>query len=412
MRRFIALCIVACPLTACDILTIGRDDDLVDGPYTVALTEIRQTCYDVAADGTLSAEPFLDDAIPDEAAEIDVFLRPDGLVDLRHSSKWLPGSLDGGVIERIDRAAGRDLRSVDQARTTETRFSTTTVSVKGRITPETLSLAFTDVYIDKRNHCTSVTRADGFRRPVADPEAVDGYYHATLSEWGHSCPAAGAGDPARVSAGRISAAETPEGELLISMNDGALSFTVPMPDATGKIVGTRPIHGLNRYDDGIPFPVDVTGTVDGTIDENGIRFSLTYAETGDAAGCGAVIRATGPRLRPSKRTFVNDYRMEFAIEGSCLSAPTAELGVTRIEPGPDGTFILRDIGLAGTVAIDEEGVVSARSGDLATDGQKVVIDGFSAPPDLSYVVNVRLRDPFGNECSYAVTADGTARYVF
>jgi hypothetical protein len=413
MKRFTALCSVAFALIACDAENISHDGDPVDGPYTLALTKIHETCYDLT-DGIRADVPSSDKDFEDAAAEVDVFLRPDGLVDLRHSSNYLPGSLDG-VIERIDRSAGRDLKSVDQTRTVKSEYSTIGMTAKGRITPDILLLDFTETYLDAHNDCTFTVHAEGFRRPIADATAFDGYYNVTVESWGDSCSPP-AEDAIRPSVeGRVSVKETMDGQLDINLNDGMLAFTIEMPPEGADVTSIAHIGEMRTLQHD-PFgglaPATLQGEAGGIIGpKRGISFIAVIKDSADP-DCRTTIKIVGNRLAPNLTATENDYRMSFDLSGDCISEPRTKLGITTVVANPGGALAVTDLGGEFDATI-KDGVLKGSVGSLAEDGYEMTVDGVSAPPNLDYTVHVRQQDPFtGSACSLTVKASGTARYVF
>jgi hypothetical protein len=419
MRSTLALSLFLVGTVACSTEEpVDHSTDPVDGPYTVALTKLHETCYDVA-DGVRAETPFTDEDFEDETVEVDVFLRPDGLVDLRHRSDKLPGYIDGGVIERIDRLAGRDLRSVDQVRSVQSQYSTTGMVAKGRIAPDALSLDLTETYVDDHNDCTYTVHAEGTRRPVADPAALDGYYDVTTKFIGDACnsPMTEAMD-SETRPVRLSVARMPDDTLVVDLN-GSVRFSMPVPPSNGTdkigVAHTAGLHILQRNPFGGAMFVAVTGSVGGSISPtlDGVHLLYHVPPVGPD-DCDIVVSIDGLRFVPDASATENDYRMQFDVDGPCLSGARTELGTASLRAQKDGTYILADIGGITDGIVVADGAFERQLGDFDLDGFSIVVAGTIDPPNLDYAVDVKQLDPHGVSglCEYTVRASGVARYVF
>lgn len=114
------------------------------------------------------------------------------------------------------------------------QHSTTSIRSIGPFTPEMFSLDFVSTYDDGITYCETVSHAEGTRRPLTNMAATDGIYVTNVAIW-NGCPASTDDEPSFDGVMRINAAETPEGELTVTLDDGFLQFTVPMPGEDGAV---------------------------------------------------------------------------------------------------------------------------------------------------------------------------------
>ncbi len=367
------------------------DDRPVDGQYRVTVSQQRNTC---AEDGPG----------PDETAVIDMFLRTDGLYDLRHGVWWLP--LDFNV-EGVARPGG----NVDHERTWKSGDGKTTYryAIKGTVTPDEMDLK---VEFRGTKDCIEEITLRGPPRGLLDPAQLDGYYVLATTPFGYVC----GGDPATPGEtwNTMAAITAPAADnVWLKLHDG--SYLNPAPPAAD---GSVDWQGVLYYPLGM-FDLPLDATLQGRYGPADVDLVLGYrfpGQEGDGVDCRMLTAFKGVKRLPSVASVDNEYRARFTVTHDCTEdgSTVSEVseGQLRLLGQSADRIELWDAVNHVLLSVDGDSL-SADIGGVAV-GFTGSYRGTLTPPFLEYRAEYVIFDEAGSPaCSFSeIVERGHGRYVF
>jgi len=389
MKRPVALPMLLLVVSCGDDKPGFWDDRPVDGQYRVTIEQSKNTCNDAAFD-------------PQATSIIDMFLRPDGLYDLRHGNFWVPIPF---TVSGLPRPGG----NVDYGEKWKSGGDEYSYSIKGTVTPDAMDL---DVVYRGTDDCVQKLRLYGAPRPLLDPTALDGDYTLSRTDLGLVCSDE-AGTPG-TSWKTVNGIYSPRPDLVIFRLSDGTSFMPTPPDEQGLVEW----YGTYYFPMGF-FTLELQSWLKGKYGPDDVDLTLGFWPPGQdpaASDCTVQARFKGQKRIPSLEGIDNDYRARFHYLNGCAEEAkdqdVTDQGALRLVAQDDGSIqlfdpvnvvLLRNDGgeLSADIGSAEEGYVGSYRGSLS-------------PPLISYRAEYTLFDENGQAaCTFVEeVTEGHGRYVF
>lgn len=360
----------------------------VDGYYRVQISHLKNTCGDSMPSAT--ARPF-----------VDMYLRDDGLYDIRQGSLDIPLPF---TLEGVDRTGG----NVDHEYSYTSNGTEYSFSVSGIVTPDEMDLV---VWMHGYPDCIIERQLVGTPWPLADPEALEGFYDITSTSLGDTCAGAErvVGAPHN---GTITVSESIESGIWFSASDG-WKLNPDAPDIDGNVSW----QGQMLINAGF-FNLSFETTLNGFYGPHDVQLLMNVwqlGETPDTTTCSAETSLVGKKWLPSVTDIENDYRGTYVIHDGCAAENEQDstfAGGLRLVPQPDGTVEMWD-GFGIWKLSNTDGDLYGQFGS-PSDGWLATFAGTSAPPYLSYSIRTIVYDENRiAKCTYeASLTNAHVRYVF
>gem|GEM_PF-7049696 len=361
----------------------------VDGPYYVTLQQLKNECYGMEPD-------------EDTVIIVDMFLRDDGLHDLRHNSFWLPGPMN---VEAVTRDGGNIDHTYAWTTYDDERRD---LKIKGIVTPDIMELTFTYRGADD---CREKVRLAGTPRPLTDPTALDGTYVLDMRSWGEACGTEThqASEPWK---NLHYIYQIPSQRLWMVM-DGGFYFSPDPPGDDGTVDWQGDIYLPMGFFD-LEFEASLTGNLT-TLDVDLALEHWPYGETSDSTDCTSLYTMEGVKQIPSLDQVDNIYRGRFRVTDGCAEAGEEgswDLHSTIRLTTLDATTV-RATDPAGPVNLTFDGMnLSADLGDPSS-GYTITYRGRVDPPHLDYSIDYVVYEQGVEKCALNARLTGAhARYVF
>lgn len=365
------------------------DDRPVDGYYRVQVSHLKNTCGDGMPSTT--ARPF-----------VDMYLRDDGLYDIKQSSLDIPLPF---TLEGVARPGGNVDHEYSYVGSGETEYSFT---LSGIVTPDSLDLvAWMHGYPD----CEIERHLVGTPWPLADPEALEGFYDITSTSLDNTC----AGSERVVGAphnGIITISESLESGIWFSASDG-WKMNPDAPDADGNVSWQGQVL-INAGFFDLPFET----TLNGFYGPSGVQLLMNMwelGETPDTTTCSFETSLIGQKWLPTLTEIENDYRGTYVIHDGCAPATEQDseyAGGLRLVPQPDGTVELWDVFGKWSLS-NTDGDLYGQFGS-PQEGWLAIFAGTVAPPYFSYSIRNIVYDANRvAKCTFEMSlTNAHVRYVF
>jgi hypothetical protein len=341
------------------LLTAGcTDPATVDGQYRVAVEETENTCNDVP----------LDTSTPGLTTRLDLFRRSDGLYDLHWLDGWIP---DAYALTGID---------------------------PGNVTDRSIDLEL----VARGAACERRLSVHGVKRPMFDPDTVDGRYIITIDNRGATCAdgtTIAATGPWNMRMEVLPFRDDRTSVVIEDLHGGMLRFWIEPIGVDGSIQLTHDVF----FAAGADSLTSLDGTVTGTIVPDSVELAAQIFGKDDPKRCVTSYAITGHRWLPSADSPDAEFRTRYRATDSC--DPTYEdvhedVGFAVAQADAEIDLIDRDV--QSTVGFD-----GLHLG--APLGSSLTYLGTLTPSRASYVVEDHYT--FGGQaCVASLEVDGSARY--